>query len=133
MGESKWEDEEEEEDEETMDESNWEENPDVARANDNDGTKAAGNATKKAPRGAKGTAKDKGVQESKKRYVNADSVIIDVQNDVKNTIKEDVDALFNGEKLTNKFKNKAETIFESAVSRRVEEGKPDRNRSWHPH
>jgi len=121
MGESKWEDEEEEEDEETMDESNWEENPDVARANDNDGTKAAGNATKKAPRGAKGTAKDKGVQESKKRYVNADSVIIDVQNDVKNTIKEDVDALFNGEKLTNKFKNKAETIFESAVSRRVEE------------
>jgi hypothetical protein len=103
--------EDEDEDEEEMSESNWEENPDNARANkDVESVKAAGNATKKAK-----------VQESRRKFVHANSVIVDVQNDLRRSIKEDINALFNGEKLTNKFKAKATAIFENAVGRRVEE------------
>lgn len=103
--------EEEDEDEEEMSESNWEENPDNARANkDVESVKAAGNATKKAK-----------VNENSRKFVHADSVIVDVQNDLRRSIKEDINALFNGEKLTNKFKAKATAIFENAVGRRVEE------------
>ena len=103
--------EDEDEDEEEMSESNWEENPDNARANkDVESVKAAGNATKKAK-----------VQESRRKFVHANSVIVDVQNDLRRSIKEDITALFNGEKLTNKFKAKATAIFENAVGRRVEE------------
>ena len=36
-----------------------------------------------------------------------------------NTVKEDMDALFNGEELTEEFKTKATTIFEAAVMVRV--------------
>lgn len=36
-----------------------------------------------------------------------------------NTVKEDMDALFNGEELTEEFKTKATTIFEAAVMARV--------------
>ena len=39
------------------------------------------------------------------------------------TVKEDIDALFNGETLSEEFRQKAETIFESAINRRVEEYK----------
>lgn len=38
-----------------------------------------------------------------------------------NAVKEDMDALFNGEELTEEFKEKATTIFESAVMVRVKE------------
>lgn len=38
-----------------------------------------------------------------------------------NSVKEDVEALFNGEDLTEEFKEKATTIFEAAVSLRVNE------------
>ena len=40
---------------------------------------------------------------------------------VPNSVKEDVDALFNGEDLTEEFKEKATAIFEAAVSLRVNE------------
>jgi hypothetical protein len=36
-----------------------------------------------------------------------------------NTVKEDMDALFNGEELSEEFKTKAETIYEAAVMTRV--------------
>ena len=38
-----------------------------------------------------------------------------------NTVKEDMDALFNGEELTEEFKEKATTIYEAAVMVRVNE------------
>lgn len=38
-----------------------------------------------------------------------------------NAVKEDMDALFNGEELTEEFRVKAETIFEAAVLTRVKE------------
>lgn len=38
----------------------------------------------------------------------------------KGSMKEDVDALFNGESLSEEFRNKATTIFEAAVQSRVE-------------
>jgi len=38
-----------------------------------------------------------------------------------NTVKEDMDALFNGEELTEEFKEKAATIYEAAVMVRVNE------------
>jgi hypothetical protein len=38
-----------------------------------------------------------------------------------NAVKEDIDALFNGEELTEEFRVKAETIFEAAVLTRVKE------------
>ncbi len=105
------EDEDEDEDEEEMSESNWENDPNVDDPNSIANTvKSAGDATKKAK-----------VQESRRKFVNANSVIVDVQNDLRRSIKEDITALFNGEKLTNKFKAKATAIFENAVSRRVEE------------
>lgn len=40
---------------------------------------------------------------------------------VPNSVKEDIDALFNGEELNEEFKQKAITIFEAAVSMRVSE------------
>lgn len=40
---------------------------------------------------------------------------------VPNSVKEDIDALFNGEELNEEFKQKAITIFEAAVSVRVQE------------
>lgn len=42
-------------------------------------------------------------------------------NDKSNTVREDVEALFNGEELTEEFKEKASAIFEAAVSLRVAE------------
>jgi hypothetical protein len=38
-----------------------------------------------------------------------------------NAVKEDMDALFNGEELTEEFKEKATTIYEAAVTARVKE------------
>ena len=49
----------------------------------------------------------------------ADSIILDVESEVSSSISEDVDALFNGEDLTEEFKGKATTIFESAVNLRI--------------
>jgi len=50
-----------------------------------------------------------------------DSIILDVESEVSASVTEDVDALFNGEELTEEFKGKATTIFEAAVSTRVSE------------
>lgn len=49
----------------------------------------------------------------------ADSIVLDVESEVSSSISEDVDALFNGEDLTEEFKGKATTIFESAVNLRI--------------
>jgi hypothetical protein len=49
----------------------------------------------------------------------ADSIVLDVESEISSSISEDVDALFNGENLTEDFKDKATTIFESAVNLRV--------------
>lgn len=51
----------------------------------------------------------------------ADSIILDVESEVSSSISEDVNALFNGEDLTEDFKGKATAIFEAAVGTRVEE------------
>jgi hypothetical protein len=42
-------------------------------------------------------------------------------SNLKKSVKEDVDALLNGEELSEEFKQKAETIFEAAVVTRVKE------------
>ena len=50
-----------------------------------------------------------------------DSIILDVESEVSASVTEDVDALFNGEDLTEEFKGKATTIFEAAVNTRISE------------
>jgi uncharacterized coiled-coil protein SlyX len=74
-------------------------NPDNARNNVDD-EKEAENATSKKPNVA--TAKAEAGDQS-----------------VIKGVKEDVDALLNGEELSEEFKQKAETIFEAAVMNRV--------------
>ena len=48
-------------------------------------------------------------------------VVAEVSEELKKSVKEDVDALLNGEELSEEFKQKAETIFEAAVVTRVKE------------
>ncbi|MGA1738902.1 MAG: hypothetical protein ACO4AM_06455 [Candidatus Nanopelagicaceae bacterium] len=83
----------------------------------------AGDATKKAsPEATKGD--NKTVAEGRKkvsRGFNTDLIVASVDAEVRESIKEDIDALFNGEDLTEGFKAKASTIFESAVATRVKE------------
>jgi hypothetical protein len=74
-------------------------NPDNARNNVQD-QKQAANATSKKPNQA--TAKAEA----------GDQTVV-------RPVKEDMDALFNGEELSEEFKTKAETIFEAAVMARV--------------
>lgn len=96
--------------------------PNVDRADKtmDDLAKKAGNATKKASHDTtKGD--NKSVAESRHRRLDADLITASVENEVRDAIKEDIDALFNGEDLTEGFKTKATTIFESAVSLRVKE------------
>lgn len=52
---------------------------------------------------------------------NGDQSPVRQGNAVKANVKEDMDALFNGEELTEDFKTKATTIFEAAVMMRVNE------------
>jgi ribosomal protein S13 len=86
-----------------------------------DTVKKAGDATKKA---AHNTAKGGAVAEGRKRVarsLDAGLITASVEEEVKGSIQEDIDALFNGEELTEGFKTKATAIFESAVSVRVKE------------
>lgn len=98
---------------EDLDEASYEEEPTTKSINANDGIKAAGNATKKA--------KQKGATNESRRYVSSTGLVELARQEAGNAIVEDVDALFNGEDLTEEFKTKASTIFESAVSARVEQ------------
>jgi hypothetical protein len=77
-------------------------NPDSARNNVDD--------EKQAEKGPQGTQNPK----------NGDQTPIRQGNAVKG-MKEDMDALFNGEELTEEFKTKASTIYEAAVMARVNE------------
>lgn len=93
-------------------------NVDQADKTSDDLVKKAGDATKKAsPEATKGD--NKSVAEG--RRLDVDLITASVENEVRDAIKEDIDALFNGEDLTEGFKTKASTIFESAVSLRVKE------------
>ena len=80
------------------------ENPDVARNNVTDQKQAE-------------EAKEVGAQNPK----NGDQTSIRKGDAVKAGVKEDMDALFTGEELTEEFKEKATTIFEAAVMVRVNE------------
>jgi hypothetical protein len=81
-------------------------NPDNARNNVQDEDEAAGGTEKKAnPANSSAESGD----QSPVRKGDA----------VKASVKEDVEALLNGEELSEEFKQKAETIFEAAVMTRV--------------
>ena len=60
------------------------------------------------------------VEESRTLKI-ADSIVLDVESEVSNSISEDVNALFNGEDLTEDFKTKATVLFETVVGSRVSE------------
>ena len=69
----------------------------------------------------KGTeGKDKKNKKSTDNKASAASANIEKPSMKEYSMKEDMDALFNGEELTEEFKEKASAIFESAVSRRVD-------------
>jgi hypothetical protein len=74
-------------------------NPDNARNNVQDEKEAEGGTSKKANRATQGASAP----------------------EARGSVKEDMDALFNGEELTEQFKEKATTIYEAAVMARVKE------------
>lgn len=95
--------------------------PNVDRADktSDDLVKKAGDATKKAsPEATKGD--NKSIAEGRRR-LDSGLITASVENEVRESIQEDINALFNGEDLTEGFKTKATAIFESAVSLRVKE------------
>ena len=74
-------------------------NPDNARNNVQDEKEAEGGTSKKANRATQGASAP----------------------EARGSVKEDMDALFNGEELSEEFKTKATTIYEAAVMARVKE------------
>ena len=69
-----------------------------------------------APEAKKGLKEDEDVSEEE---VIAEEDSVDTTEELKAKMKEDMDALFNGEELSEEFKEKATTIFETAVMARV--------------
>lgn len=69
-----------------------------------------------APEAKKGLKEDEDVSDDE---VIAEEDSVDSTMELKEKMKEDIDALLNGEELSEEFKDKAATIFEAAVMSRV--------------